>query len=171
MAHQRPFADGSAFFNPRHTGRPLAHYRSAGDAAAIGVQRPQQFRPRIYRPDHRRRHHRRPPVAFQLCVYHFDLPSRWSQGSKRYAKSRRHRPGIRSVPPAIWFLDFLQPTNRSSGQSTTDCHWCQRLRHSEERRFDLSLRIAQRRGNLDEAEHTSTNRRCYGDEIATLRSQ
>ena len=26
-------------------------------------------------------------------------------------------------------------------------------------------------GNLDAAEHTSANRRCYGDEIATLRSQ
>ena len=25
--------------------------------------------------------------------------------------------------------------------------------------------------NLDEAEHTATNRRCHGDEIATLRSQ
>ena len=25
------------------------------------------------------------------------------------------------------------------------------------------------RGNLDEAEHTSTNRRCYGDEIANPR--
>ena len=36
---------------------------------------------------------------------------------------------------------------------------------------NLSLQGAQRRGNLDEAEHTSTNRRCYGDEIATLRSQ
>jgi hypothetical protein len=32
--------------------------------------------------------------------------------------------------------------------------------------FNLSLRGAQRRGNLDEAEHTSTNRRCYSDEIA-----
>ena len=38
-------------------------------------------------------------------------------------------------------------------------------------RFNLSLRGAQRRGNLDEAEHTSTNRRYYGDGIATLRSQ
>ena len=27
------------------------------------------------------------------------------------------------------------------------------------------------RGNLDEAEHTSANRRCYGTGIATLRSQ
>ena len=35
----------------------------------------------------------------------------------------------------------------------------------------LSLRGAQRRGNLDEAEHTSVNHHCYGDEIATLRSQ
>ena len=35
----------------------------------------------------------------------------------------------------------------------------------------LSLRGAQRRGNLDEVEHTFANRRCYGDEIATLRSQ
>ena len=26
-------------------------------------------------------------------------------------------------------------------------------------------------GNLDEVEHTSANRRCYDDEIATLRSQ
>ena len=26
-------------------------------------------------------------------------------------------------------------------------------------------------GNLNRAEHTSANRRCYGDEIATLRSQ
>jgi hypothetical protein len=33
------------------------------------------------------------------------------------------------------------------------------------------LRGAQRRGNLDEVEHTSANRRCYDDEIATLRSQ
>ena len=38
-------------------------------------------------------------------------------------------------------------------------------------RRNLSLRGAQRRGNLDEAEHTSTNRLCYGDGIATLRSQ
>jgi hypothetical protein len=37
--------------------------------------------------------------------------------------------------------------------------------------FNLSLRGAQRRGNLDEVEHTSANRRCYDDEIATLRSQ
>ena len=33
----------------------------------------------------------------------------------------------------------------------------------------FSLRGAQRRGNLDEAEHTSTNRHCYGDEIANPR--
>ena len=34
--------------------------------------------------------------------------------------------------------------------------------------FNLSLREAQRRGNLvEEVEHTSANRRCYGDEIAT----
>ena len=41
-------------------------------------------------------------------------------------------------------------------------------------RFHLSLRGAQRRGNLhdlDDAKHTSTSRHCYGDEIATLRSQ
>ena len=116
------FTGGALLSNLRHTGRPLAHHRSAGDAAAEGVQRPQQLRPRIQRPDNRRRHHRRPPVASQLRVDHFDLPSRRSEGSKRYAKSRRDRPGIRSVPPAIWFLDFLQPTNRSSGQSTTPCH-------------------------------------------------
>ena len=36
---------------------------------------------------------------------------------------------------------------------------------------NLSLRGAQRRGNLDEIEHTSANRLCYGDGIATLRSQ
>jgi hypothetical protein len=43
--------------------------------------------------------------------------------------------------------------------------------------FDLSLRAApahpelvEGRGNLDEVEHTWANRRCYGDEIATLRS-
>ena len=43
--------------------------------------------------------------------------------------------------------------------------------------FDLSLRAApahpelvEGRGNLDEVEHTSANRRRYGDEIATLRS-
>ena len=36
-------------------------------------------------------------------------------------------------------------------------------------RFNLSLRGAQRRGNLHEAEHTSTNRRYYGDEIANPR--
>ena len=36
-------------------------------------------------------------------------------------------------------------------------------------RFDLSLRGAQRRGNLDEAEHTSANRRCYGEGIANPR--
>ena len=33
----------------------------------------------------------------------------------------------------------------------------------------LSLRGAQRRGNLDEAEHTSTNLSCYGGEIANPR--
>ena len=38
-------------------------------------------------------------------------------------------------------------------------------------RLNLSLRGAQRRGNLDDAKHTSTNRRCYADGIATLRSQ
>ena len=37
--------------------------------------------------------------------------------------------------------------------------------------FNLSLRGAQRRGNLDEFEHALVNRRCYGDEIAALRSQ
>ena len=44
--------------------------------------------------------------------------------------------------------------------------------------FNLSLRgasahpeLVQGRGNLDEVEHTLANRRCYGDEIATLRSQ
>ncbi len=37
--------------------------------------------------------------------------------------------------------------------------------------FNLSLRGAQRRGNLDEVEHTSANRRWYDNEIATLRSQ
>ena len=44
--------------------------------------------------------------------------------------------------------------------------------------FNLSLRGApahpepvEGRGNLDEVEHTSANRRCYGEEIATLRSQ
>jgi hypothetical protein len=35
----------------------------------------------------------------------------------------------------------------------------------------LSLRGAQRRGNLVEVEHTSANHHCCGDEIATLRSQ
>ena len=45
-------------------------------------------------------------------------------------------------------------------------------------RFNLSLRgapghpeLVEGRDNLDEAEHASTNRRCYGDGIATLRSQ
>ena len=45
-------------------------------------------------------------------------------------------------------------------------------------RFNLSLRgvpahpeLVEGRGNLDEAEHTSTNRGRYGDGIATLRSQ
>ena len=37
--------------------------------------------------------------------------------------------------------------------------------------FNLSLRGASRRGNLDEVEHTWANRRCYGVGIATLRSQ
>ena len=39
----------------------------------------------------------------------------------------------------------------------------------------LSLRAPfdklRKSGNLDEVEHTSANRRCYDDEIATLRSQ
>ena len=34
----------------------------------------------------------------------------------------------------------------------------------------LSLRGAQRRGNLVKVEHTPANHHCYGDEIATLRS-
>ena len=41
-------------------------------------------------------------------------------------------------------------------------------------RLNLSLRGAERRGNLDEldeAEYTSAHRRCHADEIATLRSQ
>ena len=45
-------------------------------------------------------------------------------------------------------------------------------------RFDLSLRgapahpeLVEGRGNLVEVGHTSANRRCYGDEIAALRSQ
>ena len=37
--------------------------------------------------------------------------------------------------------------------------------------FNLSLRGAQRRGNLVEVEHTSANHHCYADEIATLCSQ
>ena len=44
--------------------------------------------------------------------------------------------------------------------------------------FDLSLRgasghpeLVEGRGNLDEVEHTSAYRRCYGAEIAALRSQ
>ena len=43
-------------------------------------------------------------------------------------------------------------------------------------RFNLSLRgssahpeLVEGRDNLDEAEHMSANRRCYGDEIATPR--
>ena len=36
-------------------------------------------------------------------------------------------------------------------------------------RFNLSLRGAQRRVNVDEAEHASTNRRYYGHEIANAR--
>ena len=50
--------------------------------------------------------------------------------------------------------------------------------HCQERGVNLSLRGApahpepvEGRCNLDEIEHTSANRRCYGDEIATLRSQ
>ncbi len=35
----------------------------------------------------------------------------------------------------------------------------------------LSLRGAERCGNLDEVERTSTHRLCYGDGIAALRSQ
>ena len=35
----------------------------------------------------------------------------------------------------------------------------------------LSLRGAQRRGNLVEVEHVPGNHHCYGDEIATLRSE
>ena len=31
--------------------------------------------------------------------------------------------------------------------------------------------LVEGRGNLDEVEHTSANRRCYDDGIATLRSQ
>ena len=38
-------------------------------------------------------------------------------------------------------------------------------------RCNLSLRGTQRRGNLDEVEHASANRLCYGDGIAPLRSQ
>ena len=45
-------------------------------------------------------------------------------------------------------------------------------------RFNLSLRgapahpaLVEGRSNLDEAEHTSTNRRSNGDGIATLRTQ
>ena len=44
--------------------------------------------------------------------------------------------------------------------------------------FNLSLRgapadpeLVEGRGNLVEVEHTSANRRCYGDGIAALRSQ
>ena len=37
--------------------------------------------------------------------------------------------------------------------------------------FRLSLRGTQRRGNLVEVEHVPGNHHCYGDEIATLRSQ
>ena len=39
--------------------------------------------------------------------------------------------------------------------------------HCEER----AAQPVEPRGNLDEVEHTFANRRCYGDEIATLRSQ
>ena len=42
---------------------------------------------------------------------------------------------------------------------------------THESQFNQSLRGAQRRGNLDEDEHTSANPRCYYDEIAVLRSQ
>ena len=61
------------------------------------------------------------------------------------------------------------------------CWACSRahlIRHREEHSVNLSLRGApahpepvEGRGNLDEVEHTSANRRCYGEEIATLRSQ
>ena len=37
--------------------------------------------------------------------------------------------------------------------------------------FNPSLRGAQRRGNLDEVEHMSVNRRWYDNGIAALRSQ
>ena len=55
----------------------------------------------------------------------------------------------------------------------TDGH--RRLTHTH---FDLSLRgapahpeLVEERGNLVEVGHTSANRRCYGYEIAALRSQ
>ena len=49
-----------------------------------------------------------------------------------------------------------------------------RLRALSRAHCNLSLRGAQRRGNLDElddVEHTSAHRRCHADEIATLRPQ
>ena len=61
------------------------------------------------------------------------------------------------------------------------CWACSRahlIRHCEERSVILSLRGApahpepvEGRGNLDVVGHTSANRCCYGEEIATLRSQ
>ena len=61
---------------------------------------------------------------------------------------------------------------------TTEVGNCQQVILVPRSHFNLCLRgapahpeLVEGRGNLDEVEHASANRRCYADEIATLRSQ
>ena len=84
---------------------------------------------------------------------------------------------------------FLPPIHESGTGATGDnllLHFCNSAgvynivhissyeityRDKQYRVIRLSLRGAQRRGNLVEVEHVPGNHHCYGDEIATLRSQ
>ena len=71
---------------------------------------------------------------------------------------RREATGIGHWIPAFAGMTVVKP-------SICDCPG------EEARVIRLSLRGAQRRGNLVEVEHVPGNHHCYGDEIATLRSQ
>ena len=64
-------------------------------------------------------------------------------------------------------LPMSLPRRRASGDQSDGCDVHAYARLSLRASFDR-LRTS---GNLDEVEHTSANRRCYGDEIAALRSQ
>ena len=95
-------------------------------------------------------------------------PKTASHGNTRPRK-RRTKANLKPPTPKISNTPKVQKDTRTYQDRRT--YHLARAAKKRARVIRLSLRGAQRRGNLVEVEHVPGNHHCYGDEIATLRSQ